>query len=370
MPREPYDLISGIWVRDAQPVFAARDWELILTQARLGRLQARLALLFQDRGWLPDVPPGPRRHLESALRLAERQRNQVRWEVDRLRMALADVASPVVLLKGAAYVAADLPPAGGRLFTDVDFMVRKAALQDTENSLIGAGWVPQALDPYDERYYRRWMHELPAFKHVWRHTWLDVHHTITPPTSRFAVEGARLMDRIRPLHTGSQLATLASEDMVLHSAVHLMQEGEFHTGLRDLLDLNSLLTHFGRDPTFWPRLLERAHELRLRVPLHHVLVQTRRLFGTEVPLELRAAADGLVAGVATRVLMPRLLALSLRPQHASCDSRASRLSRWLLYVRSHGLRMPWYQIVPHLMHKAWTRSRDRLLHKAKQAAEV
>ncbi len=366
----PRDLISGIWVLDSQPSFSLRDWELLLTQARLGRLHARLALHYQGRGWLADVPPGPRGHLESALRAAQRQRNQVRWEVDRLRVALADVASPVVLLKGAAYVAADLPPSRGRLFTDVDFMVHKAALPEAENSLIGAGWVPQKLDSYDERYYRRWMHELPPFKHVWRHTWLDVHHTITPPTSRFAVAGDQLMARIRPLRPGSQLATLAAEDMVLHSAVHLMQEGEFNTGLRDLLDVNGLLAHFGADANFWPLLLERAHELGLQVPLHHVLVQVRRLFGTQAPGELRRAADGLAGGAVTRVVMPALLELALRPEHVSCDSRASGLARWLLYVRSHALRMPWYQVLPHLLRKAWTRSRDRLIRQADQPADA
>lgn len=354
------DLLSGQWSAAQPPAFGMRQWELLLAQARLTRLQARLALLFRGRGWLDAVPPGPRAHLEGALLAAERQRNQARWEIDRLRVALADVPSPVVLLKGAAYVAAELPPARGRLFTDIDFMVHKAVLPTAENSLIGAGWVPQQLDAYDERYYRRWMHELPPFKHVWRHTWLDVHHTITPPTSRFAVDGQRLMARVRPLHPGAQLSVLAPEDMLLHSATHLFQDGDFSTGLRDLLDMQDLLQHFGASPTFWPALLERAHELRLQTPLHHALVQARRLFGTEAPVSLRAQADALGRGPATRVLMPALLAVALRPPHPSCDSRATGAARTALYLRSHWLRMPWWQIGAHLARKAWMRLRARL----------
>ncbi len=357
------DLLSGLWSAARLPALGMRQWELLLAQARRTRLQARLAWHFRNRGWLEAVPAAPRAHLEGALLAAERQRNQARWEIDRLRVALADVPSPVVLLKGAAYVAADLPPAQGRLFTDVDFMVHQAALPAAESSLIGAGWVPQQLDAYDDRYYRRWMHELPPFKHVWRHTWLDVHHTITPPTSRFAVDGQRLMARVRPLHPGAQLAVLAPEDMLLHSAAHLFQDGDFSTGLRDLLDMQDLLHHFSADPAFWPALMERARELRLHTPLHHALVQSRRLFGTEPPAPLRAEADALGRGATTRVLMPALLAVALRPPHPSCDTRASGPARMALYLRSHWLRMPWWQIGAHLARKAWMRTRARLQHR-------
>ena len=239
------DLLTGLWSAPALPRLTPRQWELLLAQARRCRLQARLARLIDERGWQGEVPEPVHHHLEAARVQAERQRNQVRWEIDRLRVALADVPGPVVLLKGAAYVARDLPPARGRLFTDVAILVARNAIAAAEGSLMAAGWVREALDPYDDRYYRRWMHELPPLKHVWRHTWLDVHHTITPPTSRFPVEGAVLLQRIRPLAPGAQLATLDPADLVLHSAVHLMQEGDFGHGLRDLLDIDDLLLHFG-----------------------------------------------------------------------------------------------------------------------------
>ena len=233
-------------------------------------------------------------------------------------------------------------------------------ITEAEMSLLGAGWVQEPLEDYDERYYRRWMHELPPLKHVWRHTWLDVHHTITPPTSRFPVDGGALLSRARPIDPGSRLATLDPPDMVLHSAVHLLQEGDFATGLRDLLDLNDLLLHFGKDTAFWPQLLDRAHTLGVQSPLFHVLRQVARLFGTRPPAEQAARADALARGFGSRTLMPALLKLALRPQHPSCDSRLTGLARWLLYVRSHWLRMPWWQILPHLARKASSRAQARL----------
>jgi hypothetical protein len=363
------DLLTPLWRANAPPGFGVAEWERLLSQARRARLLARLALLFERRGWMATVPEGPRRYLQGATLAAERQRRQVRWEIDRVRVALADRPGPVVLLKGAAYVAAALPPAEGRLFSDVDIMVPRDALQGAEMALLGAGWVHEAIDPYDDRYYRRWMHELPPLKHVWRHTWLDVHHTITAPTSRFRVDGARLLARARPLSPGSQLAVLAPEDMVLHSAVHLMQEGDFSAGLRDLLDLDDLLNHFGADPGFWPELLRRARELRLGVPLFHVLVQRERLFGAAPPEALRGEVDGLAAGGLSRQLMPALLERALRPAHPSCDTAGSGTARSALYVRSHWLRMPWYQIVPHLLRKAWLRTRALASRRAAEAAQ-
>jgi len=354
------DLLSGLWRAPALPALGVREWEHLLGQARRTRLLARLAMHLERQGWAASVPEGPRRYLSGALLVAERQRRQVRWEADRIRAALAGLPGPVVLLKGAAYVAAGLPPAQGRVFSDVDVLMPREQLPAAEIALLGAGWVHQAIDAYDERYYRRWMHELPPMKHVWRHTWLDLHHTITPPTSRFPVAGEALLARARRLGPGSPLWVLAPEDMVLHSAVHLMQEGEFHTGLRDLLDLDDLLRHFGADSAFWPALIARAAELRLRAPLFHVLTQVRRLFGTEPPPALRPAADALGRGPATRVLMPALLAVALRPSHPSCDTRATGLARSALYIRSHGLRMPWWQIAPHLARKAWMRLRARM----------
>lgn len=354
------DLLTSLWVARDLPTLTPRDWELLLAQARRCRLHARVAQLFQDRGWWVDVPEGPRNHLQSALVAAERQRNQVRWEVDRVRVALGDVPGPVVLLKGGAYVLLGLPPARGRLFTDVDILVGRDHIGAAEMSLLGAGWVHEQLDAYDARYYRQWMHELPPLKHVWRHTWLDVHHTITPPTSRFPVDGNALLSRARPIHPGAQLATLDPADMVLHSAVHLMQEGDFASGLRDLLDLNDLLLHFGKEAAFWPQLLSRADTLGIQSPLFHVLQQLARLFGTRPPAELAARADAMGQGFASRSLMPALLKLALRPQHPSCDRPLTGVARWLLFVRSHWLRMPWWQILPHLARKAGARAQARL----------
>jgi hypothetical protein len=350
------DRLSAIWAEpERMPVFSLPEWEMVLGQAMQARLMARLACHLIDHGWLAQVPPQPRQYLEGGLRLVERQHHEVQWEVDCIYRAIKHVDSPVVLLKGAAYLIAGLPPGRGRLFSDIDIMVRRECLTETEQSLFSHGWISEERDDYNERYYREWMHEIPPMKHVQRNTVIDVHHTITPPTSFFKVDSAKLFERIVPVDAARKLFVLAPSDMVLHSAVHLFQEGEFGHGMRDLLDLCDLLQHFGKDRLFWPQLFSRARELGLGEPLFHALQHASRLFSVTVPIEFQAQLQAIQPNVMTRWIIPALLRHALQPHHPSCDDTLSGLSRWLLYVRAHYLRMPWYLVVPHLLRKSYMR---------------
>lgn len=349
-------LLSQVWAQpEQQPRLTLSDWETILGQARQAGLLGRLARHYADRHWLAAVPEQPRRYLEGAMRLVDRQHQEVQWEVHCIRRALTHVGTPIVMLKGAAYFVAGLPPRHGRLFSDIDIMVTRERLPEVEGALFRAGWISEERDPYNERYYREWMHEIPPMKHVQRGTVIDVHHTITPPTSRFKIDGAQLLTHIVAIDDRGDLFVLAPVDMVLHSAVHLFQEGEFSHGLRDLLDINDLLLHFSKAPGFWSALFARAKELGLGEPLFHALHHTERLFGTGTPMGLRAELRDIQPNWMTRRVMSALLNRALRPLHPSCDGPLSNFSRWLLYVRSHYLRMPWYLIAPHLTRKAWMR---------------
>ena len=351
------DLLTSWWKhpRDV-PSLSIREWETLLAQARQSRLIGRLAQHCTDTGAGPLVPEAAWRHLASAAQVVSRQRDEVQWEVDCIVRALEAAGSSIVLLKGAAYLMAGLPPARGRVFNDIDILVDKRRLSHVEGALVAAGWVSQERDAYNQRYYREWAHELPPMSHVVRGSQIDVHHTITQPLSRFAVEGQALLAHAVPLAPGSRLSLLSPVDMVLHSAVHLFQEGEFDHGLRDLLDMDDLVLHFSAtDPGFWDALFARAKALRLTVPLYHALVQLDRLFGTRPPAALAGAVKALQPNPVSRAVMAGLLGLALRPMHPSCDRPLTGLARLLLYVRSHWLRMPPHRVVQHLTRKAWMR---------------
>lgn len=349
------DLLSSVWLADQPPVWSPWQWESVLGQARQSGLLGRLGMLFRDRAWLDAVPAGPRHHLESGVTLVERQQHEVQWEVHNLRKALRDLGAPVVLLKGAAYLMASLPPARGRLFSDVDVMVPYAQLQAAEAALFGAGWVSDERDPYNQRYYRQWMHEIPPLRHVLRGSVIDLHHTIAPPTSRFKVDADRLLANLEPLPGCEGIYVLGPVDMVLHSAVHLFQEGEFDRGLRDLLDLLDLIRHFEQQDVFWPDLVDRAHDLGLQVPLSHALRHLTRLFAYTPPVAVMETVLSIQPPAIQRVVMDWALKKALKPVHPTCDSAGTGLARWTLYVRSHALRMPVHLLLPHLARKAWMR---------------
>lgn len=325
-------------------------WDLLLRQAVAANLTATLVYLFDDAGITGQVPAQARRHLEWARALAERHRRGVEYEVRQLQIALQPLGIPLVLLKGGAYAMGDLPLARGRLFSDIDILVPHKRLDQVEDALLRAGWVTTHDDPYDQRYYREWMHELPPMKHVRSQGMVDVHHAILPRTAPIQPDTAELMAAATPLGQSS-LAVLSRADMVLHSAVHLFHDGEFDKGLRDLLDIHRLLEEFSGD-AFWDRLLARAQVLGLGRPLYYALRYSQHLLGTAVPVEATACAAAWAPAWPLRWLMDRLFERALRPHHESCELPFSAAARFALYVRANWLRMPPLLLARHLLRKA------------------
>ncbi len=341
--RQPDSLIS----------LSLADWDLLLRQTRSANLLARLQVSLDECGLLDRIPPQPREHLEWVRVTAERHTLAVRWEVSQIQKALAKAGVPIVLLKGAAYVMANLPSARGRLFTDIDIMVPKDSLNAAEAALMLHGWAATHHDAYDQRYYRTWMHELPPMRHVRRSTVIDVHHAILPETASIHPDPEKLRAAACALEEYEGLKVLAPTDMVLHSAVHLFHDGELENGLRDLVDIDSLLRHFGTLPKFWPELVERAVALELTRPLFYALRYASNILHTPVPADTLEAARVGCPGHLTLALMDSLFSRALMPAHPSCSDALTGGARWLLYIRANWLRMPPLLLARHLFHKAF-----------------
>jgi hypothetical protein len=264
-----------------------------------------------------------------------------------------------MLLKGAAYVFAQLPAGRGRIFNDIDILVPEAHLGAVEASLMLSGWVSLHADAYDQRYYRTWMHELPPMQHVKRETVIDVHHAIVPKTAPVHPDSALLLEAALPVEGMQNLTVLAPHDMVLHSAVHLFNDGEFDNGLRDLLDLHRLMMHFGPSPSFWAGLAPRAIQLQLSRPLFYALRYTRKLLDTPVPDEVMRAAEVGRPDRNMLALMDQLFMRALAPNHASCTDAFTAMAKEMLYVRANWLRMPPLLLARHLFHKAFISPRNK-----------
>ena len=335
---------------------AASEWDVVLRQARHAGVLARLEALAEESGQLAALPPRVRARLESARTDVDQQHRLIRWEVTRLRRALRGLEVPIVLLKGAAYLHAELPAGRGRQFNDVDILVPRERLRDVEAALLAQGWESTGLSAYDERYYREWSHELPPLIHKDRQIVVDVHHNILPPTGRLRPDARRLLAAARPL-PGGDLRVLAPTDMTLHCACHLFQSGELHKSLRDLGDLDALLRAFA-SPAFWSELVARAKELDVERPLYYGLRFAERLLGTPVPAELAPAMARIAPPAPVRAAMDALIGIAITPDQPAHPRRRIGVARRLLTVRHHWLRMPPVMLVRHLAHKALARRSD------------
>ncbi len=336
---------------------APAAWELLLRQADSANLGAALHYWLEEHGLLEQALPQAREQLYWNSVQARRHSQATYWEIRLIGQALAGLGLPLLLLKGGAYAAAGLPPAAGRMFSDIDILVPEDRLPQVEAALMSHGWVSTLHDAYDQRYYREWMHELPPMTHMLRQTSIDVHHNILPRTAAQRPDARLLRAAARALNGAGappDAAVLAPLDMVLHCATHLFADGEFDKGLRDLWDLHRLLTHFGRhEAGFWEALPARARQLQLQRFMFYGLRYSSKLLGTPVPPATLAAMAPDGPAPALQALMDALFLRALLPHHASCRGAGAWLADFLLYVRGNWLRMPPLRLARHLFHKAF-----------------
>lgn len=303
----------------------ADGWNRLLATARAERLIGTLAYRLDD----VVVPDAVRPILTDAKHDTAREAQQALWEADRAALALAPLGLRAILLKGTAYVAADLRAGQGRFIGDLDILVPRAAMPAVERALIAAGWEWVKEDPYDDAYYRQWMHELPPMIHVERDRMIDVHHTVLPLTARQTPDAAAMIADAVPI--SNWLYVLSAEDRIVHSVAHMLADGDMQGGLRNLWDIHCLL------PDADPAMLD-ARATRHGLASH--VRQARRL----------AAAiygDGARLTLWGRLVRARLLARN------GWGQETRKLLVFAFYVRSHWLRMPPLMLLRHL----WTKWR-------------
>jgi hypothetical protein len=319
----------------------ARAWTDVLAIAQAERLIGSLAYRLSGIA----VPPAATPVLERAKRSAELDRQAALWEAEMARRALASLDVPVILLKGTALIAAGLDAGQGRFIGDLDILVPRASLETVEAELFKAGWEWVKPDPYDDHYYRTWMHELPPMIHRERDRMIDVHHTILPLTARVTPDADALIAASIPLENGQRI--LCPEDMLLHSVAHLFADGDLSGGLRNLWDIDRMLREFSTNEGFWQRLATRSNLHSLTPYLSRALRLSHHLF--ETPVDRWLAWEGRKGDV---FYMGRLLSRN------GWGQETRKILREAFYVRSHWIRMPPLMIARHLFTK-WRMGRAK-----------
>jgi hypothetical protein len=333
------------------PQLILSDWDLLIRQGRKTAMLGRIYELLAECGLLHRIPSAPREHLKAAHVVALDQERAIRWEIYCIKRALAKVEPNFILLKGAAYTMSQLPFAQGRLQSDVDILVPKEKLNAVESALLANGWENMKLEKYDQRYYRKWSHELPPLYNVRRGTILDVHHSILPDTGRLHPKPEKLLERAESIK--GEFRRLCPPDMVLHSAAHIFQDGDFHQGLREIADVDGLLRYFGDQPDFWTDLLKRAPDMDLHRPLFYAVRYSMRFLQTPIPDFVVQASQNWQPRLPVLQVMDGLVSSALLARRRATASFRRDAARWLLYVRSHWLRMPPLLLTRHLLHKGF-----------------
>jgi hypothetical protein len=333
------------------------EWERAVRLGRRLRLLGRLAESLDSAGLLLGVPELPRRHLVSEQRLSRHRTAMLVWALERIRQSLEARGTEPILLKGAAYLAQGLAIASGRLPSDIDILVPREDIPTVCGLLSNAGWQEVALDEHDRRYYHEWSHEVPPLVHPVHPIELDVHHNIVPPMARSRVDAGLLFagSRSTPWHGWRVLAPL---DQVLHSAAHLFFDSDVRDRVRDMVDLDSLLRHFGMTPGFWEDLPRRARELDLAEPMAlacHFCTDWLETPVPELASQALQATAGLDPGRSTLVEILRTALLPLEPDEA--PSWRTLAAGTLVQARYHRWRLPLAQTVSHLFRKTLDRRR-------------
>ncbi|WP_076071173.1 nucleotidyltransferase family protein [Sphingomonas montana] len=328
------DLVAVLADPAQAAAFDDPRWTGMLCAAVAERLAGTLAERLAGVA-VPDTVAAWR---DNAAVQAAQERRSALWEAEMARRALAPLGVPVVLLKGTAYVAGGLAAGRGRSIGDLDILVPRAKLDAVEAALLAAGWEWVKPDPYDDAYYRQWMHELPPLIHASRDRMIDVHHTILPPTARPTPDADLLIADSVPLPDG--LRMLCADDRIVHAAAHLLADGDMAGGLRNLWDIHCLIGEAGTD-----KLAARAARHGLGPAVARAGRLAHALYGTDVPVTWRRLT------VADRLFRRRMLAVD------GWGRDVRRGTRFAFYVRSHWLRMPPLMLARHLWVK-WRRGKQ------------
>lgn len=340
------------------------EWERAVRLSRRLRLLGRLAESVEAAGLMSQVPAPAARHLMAELQYSRWRTTHLLWALERLGAQLGGAGFPLVLLKGAAYIGQDLPIAAGRLPSDVDILVPREHLADAQARLQSAGWAETELDEHDRRYYNEWSHEVPPMRHGLHGLELDLHHNILPPVAHTHVDATLLLAQLQPSRW-PLWQVFHPHDQVLHSAAHLFHDSEARDRMRDLVDLDGLLRHFGATAGFWDGLPGRARELGLTEPLALACHFAQHWLQTPIPTATRQSlhASG-PSGLRRAWLHPLLEALLTPTEPDEAPPWQQDLAAQVLLLRYHYRRMPLRILVPHLWHK----SRARRQEAAEQAA--
>lgn len=325
------------------------EWRDIIFASRSSGVLARLFHCLSDMNYVDTLPPQISRHFKAAMRHELLFHNQVKNEIENIRRGvLGGTSYNILLLKGAGYVFSDCCAARGRIFSDIDILVRKKDLNDFEQKLNLLGWVSET-DNYDDMYYRQWAHEIPPMVHINRKSVVDVHHNIVPIVSGRAPSASILWDELE--RVDESVGSLSTSAMFVHSAIHLFFKEEFHFGFRDLTDLMLLFRELNASESEIKRVKTLATKLEFELEVFLALRYLKKILNVEGVDDALKYFLNIEPHYLKLTFYDWMYSRVLVPQHKLTKKRFTNLASSLAFLRGHFLKMPLSILVKHIVVK-------------------
>lgn len=318
------------------------QWTIFLQQAREQGLSARFFYTLQKLDLLVAVPEQVQNHGQSAAIYAEKQQHSLYFELRQLEPVFVAAKFPCLLLKGAAYRALSLQVSHGRLFSDLDILVPAAQLKGVRNKLFFSGFSEGELSDYDRHYYLQWSHQNPPLYHVSRHTVIDLHHHIYPTASAKHINIQPLFEHAESI-PGSAFLVPKVAHLFIHAAVHLFYQEETHKLIKDVIDLNELLSEVAQQQQL-DFLLQQSVSMGVQSAVVNACYILAKVFDNQhAHYCLQQSAS-----------KPQKLACSLMLLMLKPDGRLAYFATPCWYLRGHFLKMRWNILLYHVVAKPIT----------------
>lgn len=339
------------------------QWSQLLKEGYATGLLGRIYYLFKKNQLIEFIPNSIVWHFSAAYTYSNSYHQDVLIEVEYVNKAFKMSGQIPIFLKGVAYLLANDEAMHGRTFSDIDIFINKKHLSAVERFLHWHGWTAGDVDHYDDRYYRKWMHEIPALTHKTRGSTLDVHHNLLPQTSRIPFDSMTVEEK-----ADVDLGVLSAEDRIIHSIVHLFLESEFEKGMRDMTDIDLLIQqHQSYNENFLVVLVDRAIALGVAKLVFYALRYASTYLNTPVTRQARQKLAVYAPNKLQLKLMDHLFTSVLFRPLSLERTLSNRLAHFLMFIRGHWIRMPLHLLIPHLCHKAFitpfTQSKKTIVNK-------
>ena len=286
------------------------------------------------------------RRATAAARLAQ----LARWELTACGAFCSPPGIPMIALKGVACIVRAIPHAATRILSDIDVMVPRDRIDDAEAALLAGGWKGTKLDPYDQRYYRRWSHEIPPLSYPGRLLGVDVHHTICPPRSRLRPRSCAVLGRCRARGRHRRSGAVCGRQRAAFGRAFVLRLGFRRSlprlgrparivgGVRQARGILAGADRACAGATAWD------------ARFHYAFATLSTVLRTPIPRQTLRDARAFKPNPVTEGWMRKALEAVLTPIDPARWPPATAAA-YGCCTRSHWLRMPAYALVPHLLRK-------------------